>query len=561
MSRGNRGFLSGLALLGLSLLLVGGPAEAALVSSGAAGGVDNLPPEPVGAVAADTTTVGTTKAIVVTWTLSPSDFARPQPVGSDVTSGGTFSGVNDVVGYAIQRIIATPPESHQLGVVASSGVASFIDTALNSSTGRITGGVTYTVYAVDAAGNASAGVTSEEVSLAPAGQAGVSGDDYEPVVTARMTLDMSYTVVSADYAGFRHSFVDALCDVITGEMPDFLCSRIEVVSVTPGSVVVDYRITPSSDPQSGNPATVIATLNSILASDPGALTAVEPTLGSVTSASTISGADINFGNVPAGASPTRSITVANRSSNVESVVSGTVRVSGDGFSAAPTSFAVAGRDSADIVVTFSAATVGNINGTYDGVVSIATNDTASAATVVKVTATVVGGVAPATLVVNPTALNFGPSTKDSSKVLALTLKNTGGAALTGTIARTGSAFGISASSLSLSGGDSVVVNVTFTPMDTVSYSGTVTITTNARTNPTVTVNVLGKGVPAGFAPALPGDFDGTGTVDFDDFFLFADAFGTTRSSSTWSAMYDLDNSGAVDFDDFFLFADAFGTHL
>ena len=49
-----------------------------------------------------------------------------------------------------------------------------------------------------------------------------------------------------------------------------------------------------------------------------------------------------------------------------------------------------------------------------------------------------------------------------------------------------------------------------------------------------------------------GDFDGSGAVDFTDFFLFADAFGGG------DPRYDLDGSGAVDFTDFFLFADAFG---
>lgn len=49
-----------------------------------------------------------------------------------------------------------------------------------------------------------------------------------------------------------------------------------------------------------------------------------------------------------------------------------------------------------------------------------------------------------------------------------------------------------------------------------------------------------------------GDFDGSGVVDFADFFLLADAFGGT------DPVYDLDNSGQVDFADFFLFADLFG---
>ena len=57
-------------------------------------------------------------------------------------------------------------------------------------------------------------------------------------------------------------------------------------------------------------------------------------------------------------------------------------------------------------------------------------------------------------------------------------------------------------------------------------------------------------------PPLPtGDFNGDGLVDFGDFFLFADAFGSENSA------YDLDGSGLVDFGDFFMFADAFGGPL
>ncbi len=48
------------------------------------------------------------------------------------------------------------------------------------------------------------------------------------------------------------------------------------------------------------------------------------------------------------------------------------------------------------------------------------------------------------------------------------------------------------------------------------------------------------------------DFDGNGEVGFDDFFLFAAAFGGRDEK------FDLNRSGAVDFDDFFLFAADFG---
>ena len=55
------------------------------------------------------------------------------------------------------------------------------------------------------------------------------------------------------------------------------------------------------------------------------------------------------------------------------------------------------------------------------------------------------------------------------------------------------------------------------------------------------------------ATSLVGDFDGDSTVGLDDFFLFAEAYGTTQ------ALFDLDGDGRVGLDDFFLFAEVLGT--
>ena len=55
------------------------------------------------------------------------------------------------------------------------------------------------------------------------------------------------------------------------------------------------------------------------------------------------------------------------------------------------------------------------------------------------------------------------------------------------------------------------------------------------------------------------DFDQDGDIDFDDFFLFVDHFGTNQDSGTWDSKFDIDSNGNVGFDDFFLFADKFGS--
>ncbi|MDP3800437.1 MAG: M64 family metallopeptidase [bacterium] len=56
------------------------------------------------------------------------------------------------------------------------------------------------------------------------------------------------------------------------------------------------------------------------------------------------------------------------------------------------------------------------------------------------------------------------------------------------------------------------------------------------------------------------DFTGDGTVDFEDFFRFADHFGQDVTT-TEVQKYDLDWDGKISFGDFFLFADQFGDRL
>ena len=83
-------------------------------------------------------------------------------------------------------------------------------------------------------------------------------------------------------------------------------------------------------------------------------------------------------------------------------------------------------------------------------------------------------------------------------------------------------------------------------------------------------NVLATGAPDGtmllwnsaeyLAPSNPNpDFDGDGTVGFDDFVQFAAQFGSRRGDDEYDARYDLDGNGTIGFSDFVIFSDAFGT--
>lgn len=69
---------------------------------------------------------------------------------------------------------------------------------------------------------------------------------------------------------------------------------------------------------------------------------------------------------------------------------------------------------------------------------------------------------------------------------------------------------------------------------------------------------LDRAVTAEIAGQPPADFDGSGEVDFDDFFLFADAFGRRNGDRGFEGKFDLDRNGEVGLGDLFRFEEAFG---
>ncbi len=57
------------------------------------------------------------------------------------------------------------------------------------------------------------------------------------------------------------------------------------------------------------------------------------------------------------------------------------------------------------------------------------------------------------------------------------------------------------------------------------------------------------------------DFDGDGTVGFNDFLLLAGQFGKQRGDTGFDARFDLDGDGAIGFSDFLIFAQNFGKEV
>jgi hypothetical protein len=85
-------------------------------------------------------------------------------------------------------------------------------------------------------------------------------------------------------------------------------------------------------------------------------------------------------------------------------------------------------------------------------------------------------------------------------------------------------------------------------------SATVAIVHNAPGSPTA-ITLIGVGIE--FRPqARLADFDGSGQVGFEDYFLFAAAFGQPVSAA--NRKFDLNQDGVIDISDFFIFAEKFG---
>ena len=159
MSKGIKGAIASLALLGLGVFLCASPAAAQLAVSGSTADTDDLAPSPVGAVQAEFNEGG--RSITVTWPLSDDDGVRQVPTSSDFTTGGTFREVNDVAGYNIWRRLADGSGSLAIVGTVGTGVTSLVDASIDVSAGSRR--YVYMVSVVDESGNESAPIESAEV--------------------------------------------------------------------------------------------------------------------------------------------------------------------------------------------------------------------------------------------------------------------------------------------------------------------------------------------------------------------------------------------------------------
>lgn len=184
MSRGRSSFGTRLAAFGLATLFAWASSASAALSptTGPVASVDDREPAPptnVVAVANIEAPQGE-----VAWDLSADDFVRQSPAGDDFTSGGTFTNTNDVASYQIWRTAGS--EDPAVVATVPAGEMSYVDPDVENGVVYI-----YAVTAVDAGGNASTPVESEEVTFGPAGKA-----EYESTQTNK--FDFGRVQANAD---------------------------------------------------------------------------------------------------------------------------------------------------------------------------------------------------------------------------------------------------------------------------------------------------------------------------------------------------------------------------
>jgi hypothetical protein len=542
MSRGKKVFISSLALLGLSVFLCVSPATAAMTTtSTAVGGMDELAPDPVADVAA-ALDLETGNSVDVTWTLSASDFARQTAAGGDFTSGGVFVNTNDVSGYNVWRQAVGADEAELVGT-AGAHMMSFSDDSVVTGETYV-----YSVTAVDASGNESAAVESGQVNLGPPPISEPEPPaDAEIVQAVTLTFDAELDVEDEEAVDdFIEDFIAQLAALLGIDASD-----ITVTNVSEGSIIVEFEI-------AGEDASdAVQELQEEIEADPEVLASIGP----VTESSAFTAGDLDMGDAGIDEQLVETYSFTNNPDDPDAVLIVAAAIEGDGFSVDVETLSIAAGESDDLDITFTAADVGNLNGTYTGVLTLTTNDANNRTTVIDLTAAISAGLAEAEIAVSG-AFNFASVAINTTKELELTIENSGDLELTGDIAVDGAAFSVSDASFVLAGGEALAVTVTFAPTAVESSVGTITITSNDAANPEVTVDLSGAGFDPGEVQVLVdadgntilGDFDGNAKVNLEDFFIFADNFGQTD----FAEGTDLDGDGKVTLDDFFVFSDNFG---
>lgn len=263
-----------------------------------------------------------------------------------------------------------------------------------------------------------------------------------------------------------------------------------VGAVPSGSIPVGQAITVQVQfqPQSVGAATGTLALASNASNSPISV----PLNGSGTQPGlTASPMTLSFGGVDVGAGSSKNITLTN-SGGTSITVSG-ITPTGSGVTTSGISLpaTLATGASTTFTVQFAPAAAGNVSGT----ISIASNAPAS-----PITVQVTGTGTQAEIAASPASINFGSVVDGNTNTQPIQISNPGNAPLTiSQVTVTGGPNGFGATGLSvplvIQAGKSASLNAAFGPSATGSFSGSVSIVSNAPNSP-LTINMTGSGAVA-----------------------------------------------------------------
>jgi hypothetical protein len=206
---------------------------------------------------------------------------------------------------------------------------------------------------------------------------------------------------------------------------------------------------------------------------------------SATSPSISLSGSLAFGSVTVGSTSTKTLTIQNTGSATLTVNSVTCP---SGFSANWTSGTISAGGSKSVTITFSPTSASN----YSGNISVTSNASNGTQTI-AVSGT--GAQAATPTISLSGSLAFGSVTVGSTSTKTLTIQNTGSATLTVNSITCPSGFSANWTSGTIAAGSSRSVTITFSPTQATSYSGSITVSSNAS-NGTQSISVSGTGAQA-----------------------------------------------------------------
>jgi len=564
MSRGKQGVFTFVAVLATVATMAVAPAFA-VTTSGSVAATDDRAPEPVSNVEAFLGTNG----VEVSWDLSPSDFVRQIPTGTDFTAGGAFANVNDVVAYNVWRSEGGL-DAELVGTVAP-GETMFVD---ELPVGSI---VTYSVTADDAGGNESAAAAAAPLSLGDPGVASITPDvtavDFgevaiDEVVSESLTITNDAT---ADNANLSVSVtVDGVGFEISGDL----------LTVEPGNSTLLGVIFSAADV--GNLNGEYAGTLTIQTNDPDNREVVIDLSAAIVEGIGLPDIDVTplvvaFSTKQLfNTTGTKEISVTNLGGLP---LTGSFEVTGAAFSSATsTTIDLAADETLTIEVDFTPTSAG----IFSGSVIITSDDPNEPTVTVDLTGggvTEVAGTGVIATTVTKATLTFtdehGLDFTDEAAVdafIALLIQDLadllgvdpsrfkdftiieGSIIASFTITQTAASGEPTATEALTEIETAVADTATADPFPSLPVAEAVA---------DVSVVVVLQPLDAGGAPVL-GWFTRTeDLVGFNDFFAFADNFGLKIADATYDEDFDIapvdSPDGDIGFDDFFLFADNFGT--